>query len=250
MRRASIAAACAAFALACTNAGSDRLTAVSQEGIVKAIIYFDVDGSRSLTAGDDSVKSMTVRLVTLNGRDTVGSGTTTVSGLLRITGVPVGTYKVVLDTTPLLDTATIASQDSSQVTVLPADSTGVIIGVGYPHVTIAQARTAALYPLGRKLWVQGIVLNSPASFRDTTMHVQDNTAAIRATRVIATAASPADSVRLRGTTSTRAGQRTLDVVTVFVVGPSFLPSATTVTAQQAATAAGGTRDAQQLFLST
>src|SRR5205823_977314 len=38
----------------------------------------------------------------------------------------------------------------------------------------------------------------------------------------------------------------LDVVTTFIVNPSFLPSATTVTTAQASTAAGGTRDAQQL----
>lgn len=248
MRRALLGAIlAAATTLACSNAGEDRLLAVSSTGIFKGLIYFDLDGDRVATAaGDDSVRNMTVRLVTLGGDDTVASATSAISGLFRVAGVPVGTYRVVLDTTPLADTATIAQQDSLQVTILPGDSIGVIIGVSYPHVSIRAARTPALFPLGRKVFVEGVVLNAPFNFRDTIMHVQDTSAAIRATRVLATGAQAADSVRLRGTISIRNGQRTLDVVTVFIQAAVFLPPSTQLTTAQAASADGGTRDAQQI----
>jgi hypothetical protein len=78
------------------------------------------------------------------------------------------------------------------------------------------------------------------------MHVQDTSVAIRTTRVRATAAQQGDSVRVRGTTGARAGQRTLDDITTFVLRPSFLPPATTVTSLQAASASSGLLDAQQL----
>jgi len=48
-------------------------------------------------------------------------------------------------------------------------------------------------------------VNAPGTFGDTTMHLQDTSAAIRTTRVRATTAQPGDSVRIRGTTGTRAG---------------------------------------------
>lgn len=249
MRRALVVAAAALAAFACSNAGEGRLLNVSADGIVKGFIYSDADGNRVFSQGDDSVKSMTVRLVTMNGTDTVGTGTTPLSGRFRIANVPVGTYRVLLDTTPLADTMRIAQQDSTTVTILPGDSVGVILGVSYPHVSIRAARTAVL--VGRKVFVEGIVLNSPnppSNFSDTTMHVQDTSAAIRATRIVATPATVADSVRMRGTTSTRTGQRTLDLVTVFPISPRFLPSATVATTLQAKLAFGGTRDAQLIDL--
>lgn len=244
MRRSVFAAALlASAALGCSNAGENRLLTVSASGIVKGLVFFDKDGDLALSAADDSVHNIRVRLLTLSGSDTVASVLTPLSGQYRISGVPVGTYKVVLDQSTLSDTAVIARQDSTQVTVLPDDSAIVVIGIGYPHVSVKAAR--ALAP-GKKVFLEGIVLNGPNVFSDTTMHLQDTSAAIRMTRLVATPAAAADSVRVRGTVSTRDGQPTLDVVTTFIVNPSFLPSATTVTTGQASTAVNGTRDAQQL----
>jgi hypothetical protein len=244
MRRAIIAALMTAGALACSNSGENRFLSVSTTGVVKGLVFFDKDGDLALGAADDSVHGIKVQLVTLNGSDTVATATTPLSGQYRIANVPVGTYKVVLDKTTLIDTAVIALQDSAQVTVLPNDSAVVVIGIGYPHVSIRVARTTV--PLGHRVFITGIILNSPSTFSDTTMHVQDTSAAIRMTRVVATPAAAADSVRVRGTVSTRDGQRTLDVVTTFVVAPSFLPSATTVTTGVAKIAANGSLDAQQV----
>ncbi len=243
-RRPWLAVLAAAAMAACSNAGESRILSVSTTGIVKGLVYFDKDGDRTLSAADDSVKNIRVRLLSLNGADTVSTAVTAVSGQYRVANVPVGTYRVSLDTTTLVDTAVIAQLDSTQITVLPNDSTFVIIGVGYPHVSIRKARTTV--PLGHRVFIEGIVLNAPGNFSDTTMHVQDTSAAIRMTRVLATSANPADSVRVRGTVSTRDGQHTLDVVSTFVVTPSFLPSAVTLTVGQAQTAKSGTLDAQQV----
>ncbi len=244
MRRAWLAVLAAAAMAACSNAGESKILSVSTTGIVKGLVYFDKDGDRTLSALDDSVKNIRVRLLSLNGIDTVSTAVTAVSGQYRIANLPVGTYRVSLDTTSLLDTAVIAQLDSSQVTVLPNDSSTVIIGIGYPHVSVKAAKTTV--PLGHRVFLEGIALNAPGTFSDTTMHIQDTSAAIRMTRLLATTATVADSVRVRGTVSTRSGQRTLDVVTTFVISPSFLPSATTVTTAQAQTAKNGSLDAQQV----
>ena len=52
-----------------------------------------------------------------------------------------------------------------------------------------------------------------------------------------------DSVRLRARVSTRLGQRALDDVSVFIVAPTFVPTAHSVSSAAAATGAGGSLDA-------
>ena len=251
IRRAAVLAVFAALALGCSNAGEQRLLTIGDPGVVKGLVFFDVNGDRAVNTGDDSVKNVTVRLITLSGHDTIASGTTAASGQFRINAVPVGTYKVVLDVTPLSDTAVVEIQDSAQVTILPKDSSSVLIGISYPHVSIRAARTPALVPLGRKVFVEGIVLNSQGSFTDKTIHFQDTSAAIRASRVFTTAAAPGDTVRIRGTVAAdTTGLRKLDVVTVYIINQSFAPAPVTVTTAQAKTAVSGARDAQLLRLAS
>ncbi len=245
MRRALLLAACgaASVALACSNAGESRILSVGATGVVRGTVYFDRDGDRQIGAPDTSLGGIRVRLLAKNSNDTIASAVSAATGLYLIADVPVGTYLVRVDTTPLIDTAIVAKIDSAEITVLPADSASINVGISYPHVTIAAARLLAP---GRKVFVEGIVLNRPSGFSDTTMHVQDVTAAIRTTRVRSTLAVASDSVRLRGTTSRRDGLPTLDDITTFILLPSFLPPATTVTTAQAVSAVGGTRDARQL----
>jgi hypothetical protein len=73
--------------------------------------------------------------------------------------------------------------------------------------------------------------------------VVDLTGAIRATRVRPSTPGVAtgDSVILRARIADRLGQRVLDDVSVFVVGPSFVPTAPSLTTVLAAT--GGTAGA-------
>ena len=247
MRRRAAVFALALAAAACSNAGEGNLTSVAKSGTVKGFVYFDLNGNRAIDpTSDDSVKNIRVRLVAQNARDTIASALSDVHGFFQMTNVPVGTYLVRVDTTPLADTAIVAALDSTEITLLPDSNVAFNVGISYPHVTIAQARGPTM--AGRKVFVEGIILNVPSLFRDTTMHVQDNTAAIRMGRVLQPSAPifQADSARFRGTVGVRSGQPSLEDVATFRITARFAPAATTVTAVQASTAVSGTRDAQQL----
>jgi hypothetical protein len=235
-----------ALLLGCANAGEDRLLTVGSPGVVIGVVAFDANGSRTLDLGDDSMPGVRVRLLALAASDTIASAVAGADGSYRMAGVPTGKFRVVVDTAPfaatVMDTVVIARLDSATVTIPPSDSVVVNVLIGYPHVTVRAARTTV--PLGRKVWVEGIGLNSAATFRDTTLHVQDTSVAIRATRVRPPPTAPGDSLRARGTTSLRNGQRTLDDVTVLAIAASFLPAATSLNTASAASAASGTRDAE------
>jgi hypothetical protein len=230
--------------LGCPNSGEDRLLTVSATGVVKGFVVFDVNGSRTIDQGDDTLAGVRVRLVTTSARDSIAAAVSAPSGLYRMSTVPAGTYLVVVDTAPFADTVIVAKLDSSQVTIPPGDSVTVNVLISYPHVSVRAARTTV--PLGRKVFIEGVALNSPAQFRDTTLHLQDTSAAIRSTRVRPTPVAPGDSVRLRGTTGVRSGQRTLDDVTPIFIAQTFLPQAAQLTTAVAASAQSGARDAQQI----
>jgi hypothetical protein len=87
-----------------------------------------------------------------------------------------------------------------------------------------------------------VALNGSQTFTDTTVHVADNTGAIRLTR-LRTSITAGDSVRVRATTGSRDGQPTLDDVTSTSLGRGLLSAAVSLTTAAAATAGGGTRDA-------
>lgn len=248
MNRWTLSAAAAALLVtgsACANLGEDRLLGVSATSTIEGLVYFDFNGNRSPDAGDDSVRNLRISLVEAGSNETVATALTDIRGVYSIDSVPVGTYRIVVDTVPLLDTAVIDRIDSSEVSLVPGDTTRVDVVISYPRVSIAQARTL---PLGRKVFIEGLVLNPLNNFRDTTIHVQDTSAALRATRVFNIAVAPGDSVRMRGTISRRpltgSPQPTLDLVTVFSIGQRFLPPAAVLTAAAAASAQAGTRDAQ------
>ena len=251
MRARSLCSAAAVLlVLGCANAGETRLTTVEATGVVRGFVYFDQNGNRLIDAADDSVQGITVRLLTQGTGDTVASASSDVHGFYRMANVPVGRYRLVADTATLLDTAIVIQQDSTTTSVLPFDSIQLNIGISWPHVSVDSARAL---PPGRRVFIAGIALHGPNNFRDTTMHVQDGTAGIRMTRVLATPVAAGDSIRARGTTARRqvsptVSQPTLDNVTVFIITPRFLPTATPLTTLEAAGAAGGTRDAQQVQL--
>jgi hypothetical protein len=232
--------------LGCANAGEDRLLTVGATGVIRGFAVFDANGSRSFDAPDDSMPGVRVHLLALHTDDTIASDVAGSDGGFRMASVPAGRYRMVVDTAPfaaaVLDTVVVALLDSAQVTVPPGDSAAVNVLLGYPHVTVREARTTV--PLGRKVWVEGVALNSPSQFRDTTLHVQDTAVAIRSTRVRPSPTAPGDSVRIRGVTNQRDGQRTLDDVTVVGIVPTLLPTAATLTTALAASADNGTRDAQ------
>jgi hypothetical protein len=110
-------------------------------------------------------------------------------------------------------------------------------------LTVISIAAARALPVGATAVVVGVALNSSVTFSDTTLDLADTSGAIRLTRLRATLTA-GDSVRVRGTMARRLGQPTLDGGTTTALGRGFYPTAATLTTAVAATAAGGTRDAQ------
>ena len=240
--RSLVTALALLLAAACTNAGSDRLLSVSAKGIVAGFTYFDADGSLSLNSGDDSLANIGLKLVSAADTTvTIATAHSTVSGRFRFTDVPVGVYVVRADTTTLGDSVRVSKVDSATVTVLPSESLFVNVGIGYPAVSIAKARTL---PAGKKVFVTGVAMNAPLTFADTTVHFADTSGSIRLTRV-RVAFGAGDSLRLRATTGRRLGQATLDDPKAITLGQGLLPTAAALTTAAAASAGtAGARDAQ------
>ena len=222
---------------ACENGGATRTLGISATGTVNGFVYFDENGSRSFDVADAGFAGARVRLLAPGGADTLFRVTTAADGTFRLTGVPVGTYAVLVDSASAGDTARVITTGLglTTLTVLPGDSVRFVGAISYPLRTVAEARALAL---GARLFVRGIALHGRTTFSDTTLNFVDATGAMRAVRVRPSAVAAGDSVVLRARVASRLGQRVLDDVTVFIVGPTFIPTAPTISSAAAAT--GGT----------
>ena len=238
----------AALALAsCDNAGADRVSGITATGVIRGSVYFDANGSRSPDAADVVFPGAQLRVLAPVSGDTLLRTTTDAAGNFRISGVPVGSYEIVIAPSSGGDSAIVVPTVGS-ITVTPGDSATWQGSLSFPIRTVAQAR--AMTPSAARIFVTAIALNARTTFSDTTVHVVDATGAIRATRVRPSTVpfATGDSVRLRARVGSRAGQIVLDDVAVFVVNPTFVPSAAAVTTLQASTGDGATRDAQLVHL--
>ena len=215
---------------ACENGGATRTLGISATGTVNGLVYFDENGSRVFDVADAGFAGARVRLLAPGGVDTLFRVTTAANGTFRLTGVPVGTYTVVVDSASAGDTARVITTGlgPTMLTVLPGDSVQFVGSISYPLRTVAEAR--ALAP-GVRLFVRAVALHGRTTFSDTTLNFVDATGAMRAVRVRPSAVAAGDSVVLRARIANRLGQRVLDDVTVFIVGPTFIPTAPTITSE-------------------
>ena len=239
---------------ACDNAGVDLGFGTNQTNVVRAIVYLDRDGSRAFSAPTDTFfVGARIALLQRGTDDTVKSALTNAQGVALITDVPLGEYTVAVGDAGLGDSIHVTSVDttlvpSNQPTTtiklsLLRDTTEVLVRLSYPEVTLAEARTT---PPGKQVFIRGLILAGVQSFRDTTSHVADATAAIRLTRVSLRNASsnpPGDSVSVLGRTSSRLGQPTLDRAVITKLGSRPAPLPLIVATGTAATASNGTLDA-------
>ena len=244
MKRSWMMVAAAVALVGCENGGATRALEISASGIVRGQVYFDANGSRTRDGADVGFVGARVRLLAPGSADTLFRVTTGADGAFRIPGVPVGTYRVLVDSASAGDSArVIAGATPTLLTVLPGDSVEFVGSISFPVRTIAQARALAV---GQRIFVRGIALHARETFSDTVLNIVDATGAIGATRVRPSTPSVAagDSVVLRARTATRLGQRVLDDVTVYVVAASFIPTSPIITTAVAATGgAAGVLDA-------
>jgi len=232
---------------ACDNGGASHTVGITATGIVRGAVVFDANGSGVRDISDNAFAGVAVRVLAPLGADTILTGASGTDGAFRFAAVPVGTWVVEIDSASIGDSASVAGSRRATLTVLPGDSVEFVGIVTYPVRTLAQVRAMAA---GTRVFVHGIALHGRTTFSDTTLHIVDPTGAMRSTRVRPTAAAAGDSIVVRATTADRLGQRVLDDVDVFVVGPSFIPTGPVLTTGNAASAgAAGALDAAivQLF---
>lgn len=227
----------------CINTGSDRVLGVDAEGVIEATVVFDANGSGRADQGDTPLPGVAVEIRAGGANDVEQRRLSDANGLVRFRAVPVGTYRIVVDDATVDDSLVVGLIDTTLVTLRPLDTAIVTISVGFPRVTIAEARAL---PVGRKVFVTGIALNARVTFDDSTMHLTDATASIRGIRVRANSMDAGDSVRFLGTTAVRDGQPVLDGVTVFFLDSPGLPDAVVLSSALAASANGSLLDAAQV----
>jgi hypothetical protein len=240
-RATAVLAGAAGIASGCGNAGADRVLTIDATGQVAGFVFFDQNGTLQFDEdADRRVPGVVVRLALAGGGTVVAQGTSDNEGLFRVTGVPVGNYVVLVDTATVGDTAQVVRVDSMNLRLQPEDSIGITVAIGFPNVMIVEARAL---PAGDKIFVTGVALSPLGAFGDSTVHVRDASATIRATRVGGVGVNTGDSARFLGRRNVRDGQPTLDDVIVFSLGVVGQPEAVQVTTAGAATAEGGPLDA-------
>lgn len=246
MRRFLLGAAGVLLLAACDNAGSGRTLGITAAGVVRGEVFFDANGSGLRDAEDTPFAGALVRVLGPSSADTLFRATTGADGTFVLSGVPVGAYVIVIDSASAGADA-IVSTSAQSVRVAPDDTVEIASAISYRTVSADEARTLTA---GTRVFVTGIALHARSAFGDTTLHVTDTSGALRATRVrpSAVSVSAGDSVRLRGRIGARAGQAVLDEVTVFTIGPTLIPLSPVLPTATAATAAGGTRDAELVRL--
>jgi len=119
------------------------------------------------------------------------------------------------------------------------------LAVDWPTVTISEARTL---PVGRTVRIEGVALNARGDFTDGSVHLWDNTGAIRTTNLTTgTPVAAGDRVSMLGTIAVVNGQRVLrDVTPTLLQIGAGLPAPVQLTAAQAANADQGQLDAAQV----
>lgn len=219
---------------ACENGGATRTVGITANGVVRGTVFFDANASRTLDGADAGIGGALVGLTLPGALDTLFRTTTGADGTFRFASVPVGSYAVVIDSNTLGDSLRTVASSATIVTVFPGDSVTFEASASFPIRTISEAR--GLAP-GTRVFVRAIALHGRGIFSDTTLHVVDQTGAMRATRVrpSSVAVAAGDSVVLRARVAERLGQRVLDDVTVFVVAPTLIPAAPSITTAAAAT---------------
>ena len=241
-RRGVALSVAAASIVACANAGADRVLGIERTGVVIGIVYFDGNATRERDDADQGLAGVRVGLVVAGTRNTIAMSTSGDQGIFALFGVPLGNYHVAVDSTTVGDSAFVARIDTADINVRPSDTVIVQIAISFPLVTVAEALA---FPIGEKVFVDGIALNRRATFGDSTIHVADTSGSLRAVRAGPSSIFPGDSIRLRGSIGTRDGRVVVDLDrrTPMVLAIAELPAPDTVTTAVAASAGGMILDA-------
>lgn len=217
VRHARLALAAAAFlAAACEPAGDGNILEIEAFNFIEGAVFVDANASGDLDGVDLPARSFPVALVVAGTSDTIAETTTSAGGVFRFNAVPVGTYAVVPADDALGDTMRVVfrdppgepvddieDDDETLVTLGIVDSTVVRLGIAFPVVPLAEARTL---PAGRKVFVRAVAQSAFGAVAAGDLYVQADSMAIRITRVTGDSVSAGDSLLVFGALGTRDGQ--------------------------------------------
>jgi hypothetical protein len=210
---------------------------IEDQGVVRGLAYMDRDGDGSFSLADAPLPGVIAFLVLEATGDTIARDTTAADGLYLMDRVPSNRYRLLANRGTAGDTVQVELADSAAIGIAAGDTVIRNVRLSYPRVLIADLRLA---PSGRRVMVDGLALNSWSTFGDSTVHIIDQTGAVRALRVQPFAVQPGDSVRLTGTTSLSNGRIVLTDATGRVLVPlRTLPAVDSMSTQRAATADNG-----------
>ncbi len=229
----------------CSNAGAALDFTLDATGSIGVLVYLDRDGSRTPTPFDTTFARAKVSLRGPSGNAVIRSVLTDNEGLARFDRMPLGQYRVFVDSTNLGDSVFVARIDSVAVRITATDTAdGAIVRLARPEFSVRAARAL---PAGRPVFVRGVLLSNLQSFRDTTVHLADSSGFLRLTRASllgsGTGTNYGDSVAIIGVVSVRDGQPTLDLARIARLVQRPPPVALPLPTATAATADLGRLDA-------
>jgi hypothetical protein len=225
----------------CDTDYSDRILDFDVTGSVRVVVFRDENLSFSYNPGSD-LPIPRAGVVLRRTGTSVGSRSllTDSSGAIMFAPVPAGRYQIDLASAVLGDS--LLRLPTPAFTVQMLDTVTVLVGTRFPSHSISEARSL---PVGKKVFVRGILLNTAQTFGDSTVHIADSVAAIRMSRVRPFTPDPGDSVQMLGIRATRDGQPTFNVVTVLGRGAPAVdpPVPHSISTALAGSADGGKKDA-------
>lgn len=212
-------------------------------GIVEGRTFFDLDGSGIYDGPDAPLAEIRLNLF---AQDEDGSPVAVVesdaAGTFRIGPVPAVVYRLAVDSATVPDSLRVRSIDP-EVIQFPPDE-GVVevdVAITFPAATVREAREL---PEERRIFVEGVALNTRDMFDDNSVHIRADGRAIRAVAVPPPGIVPGDQVRFLAQTDRANDQPVLGDVTSFVLQAGGGPSPAILTASDAASARQGDLDAE------
>lgn len=201
----------------CDGADSRHLFSLDGTGSVEGMAFLDLNRDGGASSGEGPLAGVQVRLIMSGSRDTVASMTTGEDGMFEAEDLVVGSYEVTAGGALLGDSLVLTGVDPERVQVAPNGTAGVTVGISFPLNTFGEA--AAQAP-GRRLYVEGRVLNTRGSLPDEAVHVWDGERALRVTGVGDGNFNVGDTVRMLGRTAREAGRTILTEGQAFRIGVS------------------------------
>jgi hypothetical protein len=224
---------------ACEQDGNGGMTGVDSNGIVRGLLFQDLNGTGQPDLGDDGVEGWPLRLRQPAG-GVLATATSDTAGVFEFGEVPAGRVVLTVDAALLGDTLELLGV-AYEPFDLGRDQT-VDLRPGVRFLTYEPVDARGLAP-GRPLFSYGIALNALSS-NVRTLHIRglDGTP-LRIVGFAGGLIQPGDSVRVRGRTARELGQPILEQGAVFTLRVALeAPEAVVATTGDASLARGGELD--------